>query len=327
MRRLRWAIASHAGRRLAEVADAEFTGPVRHCTGCGATVVFDGPTLSIACSYCDSSMVDDRRASAAIDAIVPFQIPERGAIERLRMHLERSRFAPTELRRLRVHARGLRGVLVPFWVYQGVVRSEYRARIGVDWYRRESYEDRDGKTRTREIRETEWFPLSGTAARQIEDHVVSASIGLPAHEANPLEPFDLGRAVRFDPRLLAGFEAELASVSSDDAERIAIADLRDAEGARLQRELLPGDRNRLEWIASEVEMRSRRLVLLPVWIATYRHGDVVLRLLVNGQTGEVIGRVPVSKQKAALAITLALLGLLALIAVVVVLGRWSGGGA
>lgn len=268
-------------------------------------------------------MVDEERASAAIDAIVPFQIPERGALDRLRMYLEGRCFAPTELRRLRVHGRGLRGVLVPFWVYEGVVRSRYRAKIGVDWYRREHYRDREGKTRSREVRETEWFPLDGSAARQIEDHVVSASTGLPAHEANPLEPFDLGRAVRFDPRLLSGFEAELASLASEEAERIAVANLREAEGARLQSELLPGDRDRLEWISSEVELRGRKLVLLPIWIASYRHADVVLRLLVNGQTGEVVGRVPVSKAKVALAITLALISIAALLLFAGWLGGWA----
>lgn len=299
--------------------EAQFPGSVRQCTGCGATVAFDGPAVSITCSYCDSPMIDDARASAAIDAIVAFRIPKRGAIDRLRIHLEGQRWAPTELRRLRVHGRGVRGVLVPFWVYEGVVRSEYRARIGVDWLRRESYRER-GQTRTREVRETEWFPLAGTAARQIEDHIVSASVGLPAHEANPLEPFDLGRATRFDPRLLSGFEAELASVATADAERLAIAELREAEGRRIQRELLPGDRNQLESITSEVEIRGRKLVLLPVWIASYRHGDTVLRLLVNGQTGEVVGRVPISRRKLALAIAITL----ALVAAVVAIAGWWG---
>jgi len=305
---------------LTEVAEAQFTGTVRHCTGCGATVAFDGPAVSTTCSYCDSPMVDEARATAVVDAIVPFHVPKRGAIERLRAHLEGQRWAPTELRQLRVHGRGLRGVLVPFWVYEGVIRSEYRARIGVDWLRRESYREQ-GRTRTREIRETEWFPLTGTAARQIEDHVVSASVGLPAHEANPLEPFDLGRATRFDPRLLSGFEAELASVATDDAERLAIAELRESEGPRIQRELLPGDRNRLDWITSEVEIHGRKLVLLPVWIASYRHRDVVLRLLVNGQTGEVVGRVPICKRKLAIVIASAI----ALLVGVVLVAWWLGG--
>ena len=39
------------------------------------------------------------------------------------------------------------------------------------------------------------------------------------------------------------------------------------------------------------------LALLPVWIATYRHGGDVFRLLVNGQTGETIGKVPNSLVK------------------------------
>lgn len=287
--------------------------------------MFDGPALSIACSYCDSRMVDEARAVAAVDAVVPFEIPQRGAIERVRIHLEGRRWAPSELRRVdrTSTARGMRGVLVPFWIYDGVVRSEYRAKAGIHWYRTETYEDKDGKTRTREIRETEWLPVGGTAVREISDHVVSASVGLPAHEANPLEPFDLGRAVSFDPRLLSGFEAELASVATIDAEQLAIATLREAEGPRVTRELLPGDQNRLESIASEVEIRGRRLVLLPVWVVSYRHGKhgAVLRLLVNGQTGEVVGRVPVSRAKLALAILTAL----ALIGLLVLIITWLGG--
>ena len=49
-----------------------------------------------------------------------------------------------------------------------------------------------------------------------------------------------------------------------------------------------------------------RLALLPAWIATYRSRGVVLRLLVNGQTGEVVGKIPVSGVKVALAVGLGL---------------------
>jgi hypothetical protein len=265
-------------------------------------------------------MVDEARAAPAIDAVVAFSVPLRGAIDRIRIHLERQRWAPPELRRLHVHGHGLRGVLVPFWVYDAVVRSEYRARIGVDWVESKRVRGPDGKSRTERVQHTEWSRIRGTAARQIVDHVVSASVGLPAHEANPLEPFDLGRATAFDPRLLSGFEAELASVTTDDAEQLAIAQLREAEGPRIVHDLLPGDHNRLDAITSEVAIHGRRLVLLPVWIASYRHHDTVLRLLVNGQTGEVVGRVPVSRTKIGVAVGLGL----ALVVFVALLGAWLG---
>jgi hypothetical protein len=286
---------------------------VHQCTGCGARIVFEGAALSGSCSYCDSPMVDDERALPVFDAVVPFRVPERGALEQLRIYLDTRRFAPAGLRAVRVHRRALRGVLVPFWVYEGVVRSEYAAKIGLYWFRSETYEDERGQTRTRQVRETEWSSLRGTAARQVVDHVVSASVGLLEHEAVALGPFDLGRATRYDPRILAGFEAELPTIAEAEARRTALDELRDAEALRIQRELLPGDVNRVESISSRVEVASRRLVLLPVWISTHHHGDMVLRLLVNGSTGKVIGRVPLDKLRIALLLAgvLALLGLLA----------------
>ena len=50
--------------------------------------------------------------------------------------------------------------------------------------------------------------------------------------------------------------------------------------------------------------------MLPVWVGTYRHEDSVLRLLVNGQTGEVVAALPTSWVKVLAAVlgALALLG-------------------
>ncbi|NVB42865.1 hypothetical protein G6O69_33905 [Pseudenhygromyxa sp. WMMC2535] len=274
---------------------------LRQCTGCGATVELTGVGLSATCGYCGAPMVDESRATAAIDAIVPFRVPKPGALDRLRTYLAGHRWAPRELHDLRVDGRGLRGMLVPFWVYEGVVRSQYQARVGVDWYRTVTTHI-NGKTQTQRKRETEWFTLTGSAARQIEDHLVSASVGLSEPESNALEPFDLGWARDFDPRMLSGLEAELPSVATVNADQTATVELRDAERQRLPAQLLPGDHNRVEQIASQIEIRARRLVLLPVWIASYEHRDVQLRLLVNGQTGEVVGVVPKSKLKIALAV-------------------------
>jgi hypothetical protein len=302
---------------------ASRSATIQHCTGCGARMVFEGPALSAMCSYCDSPMVDEPRALPSFDGVVPFRVPQRGALEQLRTYLDNRRWAPAALREVRVHARGLRGVLVPFWVYEGVVRSDYRAKIGLHWYRTEKYTDAEGKRKTREVRETEWFPLRGSAARQVEDHVVSASVGLPEREALALAPFDLGWSSSYDARLLSGFEAELPTISAIEAQRTAIDELREAEAARILSELLPGDVNRIDAIDSRIEVASRRLMLLPVWVATYRQGDVVLRLLVNGQTGKVTGRVPVSKAKVA-ALVLSLLLLVGLLAALVWWLGWIG---
>jgi hypothetical protein len=43
-------------------------------------------------------------------------------------------------------------------------------------------------------------------------------------------------------------------------------------------------------------------VLVPVWINAYRWKERVFRFLVNGQTGEIVGKAPRSGLKAALAV-------------------------
>jgi hypothetical protein len=76
---------------------------------------------------------------------------------------------------------------------------------------------------------------------------------------------------------------------------------------------LPGDEYRaLQW-ATEIQMGEIEIFLLPVWIARYRHRGEIFRLLVNGQTGEVIGQTPKSKTKQAVLIgglIVAVLGIL-----------------
>ena len=247
-------------------------------------------------------MVDVEHAGDAIARVAPFRMNRDTAAAKLRDYLRGRFWAPGAVKQLSVDKKRLRGVLVPHWAFSGVVRSDYSARVGVYWYRTETYTDSDGKTRTRQVRETEWFPLSGTAARQVEDHLVSASLGLSEAESNALEPFDLGWATSYDPRLLSGYEAELPSIDSGRAARTAATELRDLEAERLQRELLPGDTNQLQSIQSKVEVESHDSVLLPVWIGTFQYEEQVLRLLVNGQSGHCAGRVPVSRVKVAIAV-------------------------
>lgn len=286
----------------------------KQCSGCGAVVELPAGLVAARCSYCDSPLVDATRASAAVDRVAPFRLVRSAAEQRLRAYLADKLFAPGAVRRLRVDARRLRGVLVPFWRYDGVVRSRYQARVGLHYHETETYRDASGKRRTRQVRKTEWFELSGTAARRVQDHLVSASTGLPEAESNALEPFDLGWARPFDPRWVAGFEAELPSVDRGDANRTAREELTQLERRRVERELLPGDENSVADIRSDVAIEGRELVLLPVWTSCFLHRGKPFRLLVNGQTGEVAGKVPLSAWKIGAVVVAGLAVLVGLVA-------------
>ncbi len=283
---------------------------LRECPHCGAHVALPPGQLSQACAFCDSPLVAYDGKQEPVDLVAPFVLDQRQAAQRLKTQLKSSFWAPSKVRRL--DPEDLRGVLVPFYCYDAVAHSTYKGRVGIYWYRTETYTTIvNGKvqTRTRTVRETEWHPVAGTHVASYDDHLVSGSQGLPEHEANELEPFDMGQARPFDPGLIAGWPAELPDVSHSQAEQTANQELADLENAAI-RSFLPGNEAGDVTNRTEMEISDVRLVLLPVYMAAYKHKGKPMRLLVNGQTGEVVGEIPKSwfKITVAVLLTIAVVG-------------------
>ena len=286
----------------------------RQCPNCGAAVDLPPEVVADLCAFCSTPLVDVGADVEPADRVAPFRLTKQAAADRLGDVLQAQWLAPEAVRTAGTPER-LRGVLVPFWSYEAVARSEWSARIGVWWYRTEVYtttEMVDGKpktvTRTRRVRETEWFPSSGTHVATYTDHLVSGSRGLSEAEANALEPFDLGPARGFAAELLAGWTAERATISHEEAVEVASAELGERQTGAIGY-WLPGDEFGALRVRTRAEVRRAELVLLPVWIATYAHQGEIFRLLVNGQTGEVVGKAPRSTMKV-VGLVLAVIGVL-----------------
>jgi hypothetical protein len=218
-------------------------------------------------------------------------------------------FAPAAFKEAALE--GLRGVYVPAWLYGAVGAADYSANIGENYQRVETYTTTDSKgrvvTRTRIRTYTEWRALNGRYEGWLMDLIVSASDGLQNQELQSLEPFDLRGLKRYDPRLLAGWIAEEASVDR----AACMGDARDEAQEQLGEQLsgfMPGDSYRNLRYSSEFSEETASLVLLPMWIGVARYGSKgeQVRVLLNGQTGELVGEVPKSWVK----ISLFLLGVL-----------------
>jgi hypothetical protein len=283
------------------------------CPGCGAEVAFPATVLSQLCAFCETPLVKSADTDAEpIDAVAPFELDAKQAAGRLAQHLSGRWLAPEAVRKAG-RPEELKAVLVPFWVHDATAHSQWRAEVGITWYSTETYTVTvNGKTqtRTRQKKHTDWHTTSGTHAAAYQDHLVSGSRGLPEAEANELEPFDLGRALPYAPERVAGLVAELPSVDHAEARRVAADELERVERRAISK-FLPGDSSRGLNTTSSVEVQAVRLVLLPVWIATWKWKGEVIRLNVNGQTGEVVGSVPRSTLKI-VAIVALVLGLLAM---------------
>ncbi len=198
---------------------------------------------------------------------------------------------------------------LPAYLYSATAVTSYGAVIGEDYS-----ETRIRGKSTRRERRTEQRSLDGRHACYVGDVLVTASAGIPNPELERVEPFDLEALRRYEPELVAGWPSEEPTLGPEECLELARGEARAGVGPMLEA-FMPGDScSHLSW-DTRLGEEAIELTLLPLWVFAlrYREDRPPVRVLVNGQTGEVAGAAPLSWAKigAAVAATLGLLGLLA----------------
>jgi hypothetical protein len=280
------------------------------CEQCGASLACDG-VRTATCPYCASPSFVERPASGhqiSPAFVLPFGFDAAGARTRLDAWLgSRSVFVDRRVKRAAVE--DLRGVYLPAYLYSAVARTAYTATIGEHYTETEEYETTDSqgnkKTETRAVTRTEYRPLAGKHVGYVTDVVVSASKGLPNAELAAIEPYDMRLLRIYDPAVITGWIAEEFSRDATECIATSRTEANDDIGRRLRR-FMPGDSHSdLEW-RTRVNWESLEPILLPIWVfaVSYREDKPPLRVVINGQTGRVAGKVPLSWWKVAIPITL-----------------------
>jgi hypothetical protein len=283
------------------------------CQSCGAQLVVADTLRTATCPYCAAPSVVERPPTP--DRPLPtfalgfVQTPERARELARKNLLRRSFWAPSSVRRASVAE--LRGIYVPAWLYSARTESDFSATIGENYLETETYTTTEnGKTvtRTRQVTRTEWRPLQGRHSEYIPDVLVTASSGLPNEELEHIKPFDLRALRRYDDALVAGWISEEPSLPQEQCLEQARAEVRSQLSQRLAA-FMPGDSHRGLEYSTQFHQEALVVCVLPVWVLALSHNpkSPPLRFLVNGQTGKVYGRVPVSWVKVMIAVLLALL--------------------
>jgi hypothetical protein len=294
------------------------------CRDCGATLTMPAHRFAATCPYCASPSVVDRPADGEgfrrdrPDFILGFDVTREEATRRVEGWIAKSRlFAPSAVKDAKVT--DIQGIYLPAWLYGSVSRSRYEARIGENYTTTETYTTTDSKgnsvTRTRTVTKTEYRDLSGDHAAYILDVLVTASKGLGNEELETIEPYDLRAMRRYDAAVVSGWAAEEATLSKEQGYQAGRSEAMEKIAEQL-RNFFPGDSSQLVDFQTDFSEENTELILLPIYVFAARYGEgETLRILVNGQTGEVQGEVPKSKVKIAMAVVLGL----ALVALAVLL--------
>lgn len=273
------------------------------CPACGAQSAFAGHVVGDRCAFCSTPLLLDQAHDEALllpQALLPFAL-DRAAAQQVFARWVGSRwFAPGALKRTVRSAEGVQGVYMPWWTYDASTLTPYRGERGT---RRRVDGGRPGEA-PRVV--TDWRGVSGVVSVVFDDVLVAGSPSIPAHLARVLDEWDLKRLRPPAPELLAGFSVEVYRHGLEAGFREARARMEPAILAAVRRDI-GGDEQRIQGRQTVVDDIRYKLLLLPVWIGSYRHAGTAYRIVVNGQNGEVEGDRPYSVPKIALAVLLVLL--------------------
>ena len=294
------------------------------CKNCGASTTLPPEVNSDNCAFCASPLVISDAQRTQITKphyILPFVVAQPQALESFRNWLKRLWFAPSDLSKMvSGDARQFKGIYIPHWSYDSDTVSDYSGSRGEYYYTTESYtETVNGEqvTRTREVRHTAWYSVSGTVECDFNDILISASHSLPQNVANRLEPWRLESLVHYNEQYVSGFRSELYQVDAANGFEAA----KQRMGPDIRNTILAdigGDEQHINGYDTRYNNTALKYLLLPAWISAYKYNNKLYHFTVNACTGEVVGERPYSAVKIALAV---IAGIALLVAVFVALNK------
>ena len=277
------------------------------CDSCGARVVLVERDIATHCAFCGSSHVlPDKAKRSAIqpESLIPLMLPQDQVAEIFADWLHGLWFRPNALKRLSVF--DALGVYVPAWTFDARAASNWTAEAGYYYYVTQTYTVTvNGKpqVRTRQVRKVRWEPASGSRRDTYDDLQVMASAGIDRELARKLGDFDTRELVPYRPEYLVGWEAEEYAIDLNGGWDLGEQRMFDEQESRCSGDV-PGDTQRNLRVQTRLSEVRWKHVLLPLWSLSYQYQGQPYPVLINGQSGRIVGRAPYSWVKILFAVLL-----------------------
>lgn len=283
--------------------DWGFPVKVLRCAGCGVKLAVSAEAVLTSCPFCGvSAQIEEIDESPGIrpDTAVPFRIDANEAGSRFIRWISRLKLAPFSMKK-QYAAGTLSGVYLPYWAFDTKVKTAYTGEAGSYYHDNdENTHTEDGRTEAHQksVKKTRWRFVSGMYEKVFRGVIYNDVSIVNEAVIKELEPFKLNELEKFNARHLAGFTAQRYASGPkaiwDRAKKFMSGQILADVSSLVKRgsDVLGPVR-----ICPEYTETQYRLMLLPVWISSYRYKDKTYGIYINGQTGEVTGSSPRSALK------------------------------
>lgn len=262
------------------------------CPSCGAELICDDTTAATACPYCGNPTVVPGQFSQTRkpDYVIPFARDKEAAIEALRQHYKGKPLLPKGFA-TENHLQEIKGVYVPFWLFDGDAQADVTF---------EASRSRTTTTPNARIVTTEYYQVRRAGTVAFSQVPADGSTKMPDAHMDAIEPYDYSEMKPFSMAYLPGFLADKYDVSVEDSRKRVSERCRNSAISAMEADVVGYDTCSVRNADVKLNMKKESYALMPVWLLSTKWQDKNYLFAMNGQTGKLIGDLPVSKGKLAL---------------------------
>lgn len=259
------------------------------CPSCGAEIVGDANTAATSCPYCGNSIVISASVTGMYkpDMIIPFKLDKEAAKAALKKFYGGKKLLPKAFSDAN-HIEEIKGVYVPFWLFD----CDADANVNYDATNVSNWSDGDFN-----YTKTDHFSVTRSGSLGFDEIPVDGSSRMDDNYMDSIEPFDYTQAVPFQASFLSGFMADKYDVDSaastpraNDRVKNSTEDVFRSTVNGYMAVVPKG---------STVNIRQGKVhyALFPVWMLTTKYNGKNYTFAMNGQTGKLVGELPIDKNK------------------------------
>jgi predicted RNA-binding Zn-ribbon protein involved in translation (DUF1610 family) len=273
------------------------------CQNCGGHTTFGGTLTATRCPYCATPIqrddVHDAPDRLPVDAVLPFQVPEPAAHEVVEKWINSRWFAPSEFKKYS-QVGSFSSVYASYFTFDASADTDYTGERGTTYTVTVGSGDNQ-RTETR-IR---WTWVNGRVRNRFDDLPVLANTGLDEAKVAALEPWPTDRARPYSAEYVAGHLSRTYDRTAEQCFEPARQQMVQEIDRTIRRDI-GGNQQRVH--STNVHWYDMRFkyLLLPIWLLTVIYEGKPFQVCINGVTGEVQGRRPISKVKVTVAVVVAL---------------------
>ncbi|RDY59959.1 DNA helicase PriA [Flagellimonas nanhaiensis] len=275
-----------------------------HCKNCGADQHVEENYKSLHCVYCSMPLVvEDAYKEQWIlpGAVLPFQIEKEKSFGIFKKWVDGLWWAPNKLKKAALDPQFTKGLYLPYWTFDAQLAASYTGQRGEYYYETQRYRDSNGKTQTRQVRKTRWYPASGKVSGFVDDTLIKASRQKAGRVPKKIARWNLKKLQPFNSSFLSGFVTEKYTIPLQQGHMLAKDVARDI-AERWCRQDIGGDTQRVSSMDMNLTQETFKHILLPVYVSAYRYKGKEYNFFINGENGSISGSRPYSAWKIILAI-------------------------